>query len=459
MDYDGNKTALEAPDGDKKAADSLRGQIKIINAKRYKVLKYFSVSSAEADIFLISGDNGEERILKLYRPGIEPKREILELIKSLPEDIVVKLIETGTDEDGRFYEIQKYAKYGSLADYIKDNSPLSEAFIIKFILKLNECLRQIHSKNIIHRDIKPSNILIKRIEPLEIVITDFGIASVSDMSLHQTSLNRTIKYSAPETMTGIVSKGSDYWSMGIILLEMILGSHPFEGYEPQTISYTITTGDVPGIERISSRYADLAGGLLCRNDKVRWNYEDVMRWLENLMDSKKSAPAAAEEPESPLESRRPNIVLRATAGIYEIALPVYISYYFQAYWVSPLVLILYFVYFASSEINHGATFFKRLFRIRVVNKNGDNPSFYNILLRFANNPLVLMGLVWPAFCNLSLIIMFNLSGRPDDIETIIKFNYFMGIIAGIWLAGNAAYFIINKKAYYDSLSETFIVRN
>lgn len=253
-----------------------------LNGINYSIVRQLEVASGEADLFLIEDMDRNKFVLKEYRPSIEPKDEVLTILKSLPETSVIKIIATGKTSNARFFEIQQFAQFGSLREYLKNNSPVSRFFIKEFIEKLNKCLNEIHSKNVIHRDIKPANILIKKIEPLEIVLTDFGISSVAELSLHQTSMNRTIFYSSPESMTGVVAKASDYWALGLITLEMLLNKHPFCDADDKTVMFILATKNVPCINEVDGEFINLIKGLLTREPRKRWGYKEVGGWLYGL---------------------------------------------------------------------------------------------------------------------------------------------------------------------------------
>ena len=62
-----------------------------------------------------------------------------------------------------------------------------------------------------------------------------------DISLHVTTVNRTAAYSAPEAMTGVVSKASDWWSVGVISLELLIGRHPFAGLDERAVNFQLVT--------------------------------------------------------------------------------------------------------------------------------------------------------------------------------------------------------------------------
>ena len=271
-------------DGISVAPQGNSGSIKLKDTL-YTIVEMLGVTSGEADIYIVSGPGeGSRFILKYYRRNIEPKHEIVEMLAGLGSDRVVKIIDYGLTAEGRFYELQQYAEHGALDAFIKNNPGSVDAgFIRAFVRELNECLSGIHSKNIIHRDIKPSNILIRSVEPLSKALTDFGISSVSASLVHQTNYNRTITYASPEALSGMVSKASDYWSLGIIVLEMLLKKHPYEDMDAKTITYSITTKEVPGVESITGEFYPLVKGALNRDDKRRWQYREVSDWLADII--------------------------------------------------------------------------------------------------------------------------------------------------------------------------------
>jgi len=264
----------------------ISGVIKLKEAS-FEFVEMLKVVSGEADIYIVkSKSDGLDYILKYYRHNIEPKQAIVEALSAIKSERVVRLFDYGTTNQGRFYELQEFASFGSLESCVKNNPGLIDSvFIREFIGEMNQALVEIHSKNIIHRDIKPSNILVKSIAPLAIALTDFGISSVSSSLVHQTNLDRTVTYAAPEALSGIVSQSSDYWSFGIIILEMLLNKHPFDGMDAKTVTYYITTKEVPGLEAAASEFYPLVKGLLNRDDKKRWGKKQVGDWLDNVVKS------------------------------------------------------------------------------------------------------------------------------------------------------------------------------
>jgi len=89
----------------------------------------------------------------------------------------------------------------------------------------------VHRRGIIHRDIKPANILFR--EDGTVVLTDFGIAKdlQQDCDLTQAGVSvGSPSYSSPEqSYCEPLDQRTDIYSLGVILLEMLVGTNPFKG--------------------------------------------------------------------------------------------------------------------------------------------------------------------------------------------------------------------------------------
>ncbi|MEA2690487.1 MAG: eukaryotic-like serine/threonine-protein kinase, partial [Candidatus Eremiobacteraeota bacterium] len=125
--------------------------------------------------------------------------------------------------------------------------------------------------------------------PLDLVLTDFGIASVLDQASRRfTAGHRTVAYAAPETAAGEVSPAADWWSAGIILVEVLTGRHPFVGAQPgelldeRVIMSRLAQMSVDDLASgVEGRRRDLCRGLLRRDAKHRWGFAEIERWRRN----------------------------------------------------------------------------------------------------------------------------------------------------------------------------------
>jgi len=187
--------------------------------------------------------------LKIAHASADDKHNLINEIKrfkKLNHPNIIKHIEAyevntgGFDIHGRpiinHVGVLEYADKGTLADLLKQQNvagfqnPQRLRNIIEDLANdIIDGLAYLHSQNIIHRDLKPTNILLfSEGDKLRAKITDFGIAKKADATAASTQLVGTVEYMAPEYFTtGNISKASDIWSLGVMLLEALSGTHPF----------------------------------------------------------------------------------------------------------------------------------------------------------------------------------------------------------------------------------------
>jgi len=101
--------------------------------------------------------------------------------------------------------------------------------IVQFIAaELVLALNYLHKCGVIYRDLKPQNILLDL--DGHICLADFGLSKeVEDEEKMQHTACGTPTYSAPEVLEGSdYNKSIDYWSLGIVLYQLMVGRPPFE---------------------------------------------------------------------------------------------------------------------------------------------------------------------------------------------------------------------------------------
>src|SRR6185312_8053033 len=215
-------------------------------ASRFQIVEPIPTGGGEADLLVVENREHEKYVAKLYRTNIRPKSDVLEAVSKGSPEHVIKLFEHGQSE-GIWYELLEYAQLGSLRSLLQ-GSPVSDILAREIIAELAMAIAHLHKIGIIHRDLKPENILIRTREPLDLILTDFGIASIAAGSVHYTSSSRTIRYGAPESASGVINASVDYWALGMILMEALAGRHPFDGLSEPVIN-----------NRLATRPVDVAG--------------------------------------------------------------------------------------------------------------------------------------------------------------------------------------------------------
>jgi len=149
------------------------------------------------------------------------------------------------EEEGLSYIAMEYVDGETLEAYARPGKLLPLPKVLATIVQACNALDFAHRSNVIHRDIKPANLMLVKRELLK--ITDFGLAKNPDGNLTQAGvLIGTPNYMSPEQISGKPMDGrSDFFSLGVVLYEMLTGERPFGGDTISTIIYRILYEEPP----------------------------------------------------------------------------------------------------------------------------------------------------------------------------------------------------------------------
>ncbi|XP_038995268.1 serine/threonine-protein kinase AtPK2/AtPK19-like isoform X2 [Hibiscus syriacus] len=107
-----------------------------------------------------------------------------------------------------------------------------------YTAEIVSAVSHLHANGIMHRDLKPENILLDA--DGHVMLTDFGLAKEFDENTRSNSMCGTLEYMSPEIVLGKGhDKAADWWSVGILLYEMLTGKPPFCGGNRQKIQEKI----------------------------------------------------------------------------------------------------------------------------------------------------------------------------------------------------------------------------
>uniref|UniRef100_A0A1I7W2Q8 Protein kinase domain-containing protein n=1 Tax=Loa loa TaxID=7209 RepID=A0A1I7W2Q8_LOALO len=151
--------------------------------------------------------------------------------------------------DGQnLYILFEYISGGELFSYLRNVQKFPVVTARFYACEVILALEYLHSKNIVYRDLKPENLMLTEIGHLK--LTDFGFAKiVNDMT---NTLCGTPEYLAPEVIDGNgYNKAVDWWSLGILIYEMLAGRPPFEGDTLMDIYAEIMTNRIYFPENIN----------------------------------------------------------------------------------------------------------------------------------------------------------------------------------------------------------------
>ncbi|XP_023237347.1 microtubule-associated serine/threonine-protein kinase 3-like isoform X2 [Centruroides sculpturatus] len=146
--------------------------------------------------------------------------------------------------------VMEYVEGGDCATLLKNMGPLPVDLARFYFAETVLAVEYLHSYGIVHRDLKPDNLLITSMGHIK--LTDFGLSKVGLMNLatnlYEGYIDRESKqfndkqvYGTPEYIAPEVivrqgyGKPVDWWSMGIILYEFLIGCVPFFGETPEEL--------------------------------------------------------------------------------------------------------------------------------------------------------------------------------------------------------------------------------
>jgi len=210
----------------------------MINITNYDILETLYESKITIVYRTRNHQNQQNTIIKILNQRYPTLTELAqfkheyEIVKSLNLAGVVKAYKLENYQNSLALFLEDFGGE-SLKRYL-ENIKLDIICFLKIAIQLAESLGQIHAQNIIHKDIKPQNIIINP-QTGEVKITDFSIATLLSKENPTISnpnlLEGTLTYISPE-QTGRMNRSIDYrtdfYSLGVILYEMLAGQLPFE---------------------------------------------------------------------------------------------------------------------------------------------------------------------------------------------------------------------------------------
>ncbi len=155
-------------------------------------------------------------------------------------------------EGGVYYIVMEYVDGESAADRLERKGNLSEQEAVQICLGAAEGLAAAHGNGVVHRDAKPDNILIGR--DGGVVVADLGLAKAfsgdsSDEALMLTQPQEAVGtpyYMSPEQFAALtVGPGSDVWSLGVTLYQLLIGSVPWTESSVFVLAAKVMSGPLP----------------------------------------------------------------------------------------------------------------------------------------------------------------------------------------------------------------------
>ncbi|OVA13704.1 Protein kinase domain [Macleaya cordata] len=161
----------------------------------------------------------------------------------------------------RLYLVLDFVNGGHLFFQLYRHGLFREDLARIYAAEIVLAVSHLHANGIMHRDLKPENILLDA--DGHAMLTDFGLAKQFEENTRSNSMCGTLEYMSPEIVLGKGhDKAADWWSVGILLFEMLTGKPPFCGGNREKIQQKIIKDKIklPGF--LSSEAHSLLKGLL-----------------------------------------------------------------------------------------------------------------------------------------------------------------------------------------------------
>ena len=156
---------------------------------------------------------------------------------SITHPNIVSVYDVGVDGN-LHYIVMELIKGKTLKEIIvEEKGPLPWKWSVNISIQIASALEVAHKNHIIHRDIKPHNIIIT--EDGVAKVTDFGIAkaaSNSTITAFGTTIGSVHYFSPEHARGGYTDEKSDLYSLGVVMYEMLTGRVPFDADTPVSVA-------------------------------------------------------------------------------------------------------------------------------------------------------------------------------------------------------------------------------
>jgi len=241
--------------------------------------------------------------IKVLEPGLfrDPGLAIrftkeAEMAAGLQHSHIVSIYDVG--QTGAWHYIVMEPLEGTLGEAILTHDggclPVEEALAL--LRPLARALDYAHRQGIVHRDIKPDNIMFRRDGTP--VLVDFGIAKALDGEQSVTKTGTSIgtpHYMSPEQAdAGAVDGRSDFYSLGVVLYEMLTGEKPYQAESYVGVVMKHLHDPIPQLPGAAAVVQPLLERMMAKSARERVaDGDEVIGWLDRLAPVAPGRDAAA----------------------------------------------------------------------------------------------------------------------------------------------------------------------
>ena len=237
---------------------------------RYVALKVLHPAFNQEQSFISRFQREARVVAKLEHPNIVP-------------------IYDYSEHEARPYLVMKYIEGDTLKARL-NKGPLSAGEIETVVNAIGAALAYAHRQGILHRDVKPSNVMLAA-DGL-IYLADFGLARIAqagESTMSADSIMGTPQYISPEQAMGKkdLDSGTDIYSFGVMLYEMVVGQVPFSADTPFSIIHDHIYTPLPLPRKINPNVPESVQRVLLKalaKDRID-RYETIEELVQAFKDA------------------------------------------------------------------------------------------------------------------------------------------------------------------------------
>ncbi|KAG9443274.1 hypothetical protein H6P81_014614 [Aristolochia fimbriata] len=247
--------------------DTEPAKVKVIGLEDFEVMKLvgqgafgkvFQVKKkGTSEIYAMKVMRKDKIMEKNHAEYMKAERDILTQIE---HPFVVQL-RYSFQTKYRLYLILDFVNGGHLFFQLYHQGLFREDLARIYTAEIVSAVSHLHANGIMHRDLKPENILLDA--DGHVMLTDFGLAKQFAENTRSNSMCGTIEYMPPEIVLGRGhDKAADWWSVGVLLFEMLTGKPPFVSGNREKIQQKIIKDKIKLPSYLTGEAHSLLKGLL-----------------------------------------------------------------------------------------------------------------------------------------------------------------------------------------------------
>eukprot|EP00760_Papus_ankaliazontas_P012496 PhM_4_TR15334/c0_g1_i1/m.23776 len=213
-------------------ADDANAVVALNSCNKYYRSKKILGQGATCRVYLAITDTGTQVAMKVQRVGNRDSPAVrrvlaeIQLMSQLRHDNIVHMLDTALDGDNVIL-VQEFVAGGTLGSLQESFGALPVKSVQRYLREVLYGMVYLHENDILHRDIKPHNVLL--MIDGQAKVADFGAAAKLAAETKHAKFVGTPMYMSPEDARGEPpSKASDVWSLGIMTVQLLTGTVPFD---------------------------------------------------------------------------------------------------------------------------------------------------------------------------------------------------------------------------------------